>query len=755
MSHPPGLRQVQPQGPRPERRLESWKEIAAYLNRTIRTAQRWERTEGLPVQRHSHEKRDSVFASSSELDTWWENRRARLEQEEPADALEAPAEEGPSVRRRWGIPRSIVVPGGVLAGLMVVAAGATWYVGSSRAAALPFAARDWVLVEDFDNQTGDPLFDKTLSTAFIASFEQSKHANVIPRAQIEDALRRMGKNPSEKIDEQLGREVCVRENARGLIRCSIGKVGTQYVLTARLVDPRTGEAVRSYIENAAGQNQILGALGHLASRIRRDLGESLLSIRRNERPLPQVTTPSLYALELLAQGQELWQKGKYREAVTLFRDALRQDPDFAMAHAALGSACLSHIFSDPVEGKAHYDRALQLTERLSERERLHILVLRANSLGHFDEAVRLGQAYLGMYPDDWRVRYSLGTLLMNHDRLPEAVEQFQQVIRVAPNDASSHINLASSYDMWDKSNEALASYAKAFELEPGWITLANLNHEYGFALVKSGNPAKAREVFALAIAKPESRPNGLRSEALLDMYEGKYGDAKTRLREAILSTDNEVWRLGNARNHFFMSSLLGAQGDKAGELGELDQASHSLELLGAPCNWLSARIAIAYARAGSVEKAERILEKLKRDSDPNNPKESSELRRLEGEVALAGGNRAPALEALQRADLEASGPLTLESLAYAYDKAGTADRAVSYYEKVIGQRLALGWEPQQAWLAAHARLAEFYQQRGEKARAAEVIGSIVELWKQADAQLPLAVEISRLQKALATSNGTR
>jgi tetratricopeptide (TPR) repeat protein len=728
--------------------LESWKEIAAYLNRTVRTAQRWEQTEGLPVHRHSHEKRDSVYAYPHELDGWWGKRKTKLEGENGAAADTGPAETlaAPRVTRRFRFLSWLAA-----AAAIAVFAGAAgmWYFFSGRASALGFARQDWVLITDFDNQTGDPLFDRSLLLAFTAGFQQSTHANVIPRVQIEAALRRMGKSASLKIDEQVGREICLRESVRGMISCGIAGAGQQYVVVARLVDPHSGEAVRSYAEDARGQGEVLTGLGRIASRIRRDLGESLVSIRRSDRPLPQVTTPSLEALREYAQGSDFWRKGQHQEAVALFESALKRDPDFAMAHAGLGNAYLSHIYSQPAQGKAHYDKALEHSDRLTDRERLYIQATREGSLGHSEEAVRRYRLYLSAYPDDWSAHHSLGTLLMRQNQLAEAARELREAVRLAPNYANSRINLATTFKQSGESKEALDAYAKAFELEPAWITSENLNHEYGFTYVMAGKSDKAREVFALLTATPDKRASGLRSLALLDLWEGRYREARGHLREAILLTEGTPLLLKNARDHLFLSIVVEGQGDLAAQLGELDRARKALESVGDWPAWLGAEIAIAYARAGALGKAEGLLAEIRKKTDRSSPGELSELYRSEGEVALAGGNVGGSLEFLQRADLSLSGPLTVESLAHGYERSGDAERSIRDYEKLIAMRgRALGWEAQQAWIAAHVQMAEYYQARGEKAKGLQALSPVLEIWKQADGDLPMTRNIRRLQSAL-------
>ncbi len=665
----------------------------------------------------------------------------------PVPLVSAPGPREASWRRVWPRTKSRRWTLGLSAATILSALVVILWVAGTRPA-LSFAPRDWVLVTDFDNQTADPLFDKALFTAFTVSLEQSTHANVFPRTRMDAALRRMAKTTPVKIDEALGREICLRANIRGLISCTVAKIGREYALSARLIDPQTGDTVRSYLERAKDQDQILGALGKIAAMVRRDLGESLLSVRRSDRPLPQVTTASLQALKLYADGRELWGKGKWSEGVKLYEAALQHDPHFAIVHAALGSAYNSHIFNNPVLAKEHFEKALQRPERITERERLYIQATYKHDLGHLDEAIQLYDLYLKAYPDDSDTRYNFGNLLMRNERPQEAIEQYKEVIRVAPNNANAYINLATCYSELGKHPEALAHYGKAFELEPTWITLGNLNHEYGFALVASGDIAKAREVFSLALAKPDIKARALRSLALLELYQGKYRDAKARLREAILLNQAAKYLLPEARNHLYMAIVLDGLGEQALCLRELDRGAQALKTL-PPQAWLAALLGSAYARSGGVAGAARMLDVVRKQSDLKNPKESSDLHLLEGEMELARGNRARAIELLLLADREMHSPLTVEALAHAYQTAGDTGQAIAWYETLMGMgHRFLGWEPQQLWLAAHYHLARAYLSRGEKDKAAKILDTLLNLWKEADTDLPLLHKAAQLQKEL-------
>ena len=733
-------------------RLHSWKEIAAYLKHGVRTVQRWEETEGLPVHRHPHEKRDSVYAYPLELDAWWTKHQAEFAGSEAAGAAR-PREiaiigEPARWSRRWAIAAAALL-------LLLIAVGIwmRWGIPRLGSPALPFAKSDWVLIADFDNQTGDPIFDRSLETAFSVGLEQSRHANVLPRTRINDALQRMGKSSETRIDDQVGREICVREHVKGLITCGIAKAGREYALSARLVDPRTGGAVRSYLVRARDQDQIIEALGNLTGRIRGDLGESLASIRQSDDPLPLVTTSSLEALKLFSEGNYLWRKGQYREAVKAWESALMHDPDFAMAHGALGSAYMSHIFNENTKGKEHYQKALRRVERITDRERLYMRASFQQSLGHVDEAVRDYRLYLDTYPDDVSARFDLGVLLMASHRPEEAVEQFHQVLRVDPTHVRAWVDLATSDGDLDRPAEALANYAKAFELEPTWITLGNLNKEYGFLWVRSGNPAKAREVFELALAKPDMKSNALRSLALLDMYGGRYREAQKRLQQAILMNRDEEQPLSEARNGIFLAILLDGEGDRAGCIRALDRASEALARLSDPLLWLGARIGGLYASAGAAGKADRILRALTPRLDRENVADAADFHILEGEVAMAGGDYSRAIERFQLGAQAAPLPLALAGLARAYQKAADRGQAIASYEKLIrlGYR-ALGWEPQQSWIQAHAELAEMYLSQGERDKAAQKLDELERLWKDADPALPLAARIAELQRRIRGKN---
>ena len=649
-------------------------------------------------------------------------------------------------RPRLWMPRSRTWALSSLSVLTVVAVVAVFLWMSGRTPVLSFAPREWILIADFENQTGEALFDQSLNTAISVSMQQSRYANVLSRSRITAALRRMKKPVDQRIDEPVGTEICQREKIRGLIIPSISKVGQKYALSARIVDPYTGDTVRSYLQPAADQDEVLPRLDALTTALRRDLGESLASVQQTSRELRKVTTSSLEALKLFSEGVARWAKADYKTGIQLYENAVKLDPEFAKAHAALGTSYCSFVFNDRVKGKEHLDKALKLADRVTERERQQIQIQYEGNLGSPQNALNLYRVYLQAYPDDTMYRYNYANSLRDEGQTQEALAQYREVLRVDLNDARACINLAVCYRTLKNYPEALASYTRAFALEPGWLTQGNLNHEYGFALVLAGDAQTAREVFTKAL--PTSRPGALRSLAMLDLYQGRYRSAEKQLRDALLQNIATKGALSEARNHLYLSVVFEGQGKDAARLLQLDKAVKNLEAP-PPQVWLASRVGVSYARAGVLAKARGLLEKIRKEAEMQIPQQSGDVHRLEGELQLAQGDRSGAIEKLLLADREKQTPLTIESLARAYRLTGDAAAAITHYQQLVSQdEASVGWEPQQEWLVSYYHLAKLHQGQGQKDKAQPLVDRLLQLWKDADPDLPLLKDLVRLNAEL-------
>jgi len=622
------------------------------------------------------------------------------------------------------------------AGVLALLGGLGFWLLYGRPA-FSFNARDSILVSDFENQTGDPRFDEALGTAFIVSLAQSRHANVFPRVRIGTVLQMMGKPQTERITPAVGREICQRENIRGLVTGSITRTGQEYALSAELIDPQSGATVRSYMERSYGEDHVLDALDVIAADVRRDLGESLYQIHRADRPLPQVSTSSLTALKQYADGTALWHRGKYKDGATLLRAAVQTDPDFAMAHAALGDEYFSYITNAPVQGKEEYEKALALSARTTDRERLIIQTNYAADQGHLVDADVLYRAYLSQYPDDWSMLSDYALLLRRHERAPEAIAQYKELIRVAPDDAKTYVEMATAYRTLNQVPEALSAYAEGFRLDPHWLTTGDTAREYGFLLIQNGEDKKAEQIFSGMLDKPETRESGTRSLALLDTYHGHFASARKRFEECLTILQNQSAVLSKARLHLWLAILAEGEGDVRAERRELDASFDNFDALGPKVvfgTWLGQQ----YVRGGALDKAEKLESLLTPLLDTKSAEQRGYSQLLQGEIALAQGHADKAIELFSLSNTENSTAFSVEALARAYQEAGKTGDAIIWYEKFLSfPNRAISWEPQQLWLAAHCVLAADYLAKGDREKAKHTVDRLLVLWKDADPNLVL------------------
>jgi eukaryotic-like serine/threonine-protein kinase len=642
--------------------------------------------------------------------------------------------------------------------ILVLAAGGAYWLTRGRSA-LSFHPRDAVLIADFDNQTGDPRFDDALLTAFTVSIGQSHYVNVFPQSRVPSVLKQMGRSGTERASVPLAREICTRENVRGLIANTITRTGQEFELTAELIDPETGATVRSYKERSNGEDHILDALDSIAGRLRADLGESLSEIRRADRPLPQVTTTSLTALKEYAEGSSLWSHTKYSDAVTLFKAAIELDPDFAMAHAAMGRADCSYIYYQTDLGRQEYEKALALEPRLTERERMIIEVDKADDLDHVAEAEGLYRAYLTNYPDDWVMLRTYANLLRRHGRLPEAIEQHKRILAIAPDDAHTWIEMATAYSALENFSAAVQAYSHAFQIAPDYLTAGNINREYGKALVGNGEEQKAVAVFSDLLEKPDKREDGLRSLALLALYHGRYSEAQSHLVEALQLDENKHDAFAAARIHFLLAAIAEGLGQNRARLRHLDAAAARLKNFGPKVAWGSI-VGQEYVRAGALAKAEKIAEFITPLADTHDITQKGYVQLLQGAIAAekretekAVGELTPLADPTYGRELNG---LSVETLAHAYQLAGNLDQSVTWQEKLaspLGCGLAF-WEPQQRWASARYQLAVDYQKRGQTEKTRQTLATLLDLWNDADADLPLRKAAVQLQAQLAQSKAT-
>jgi len=649
------------------------------------------------------------------------------------------------------LPRHPLTAAGILV-LMVAVALGIWWVSKrylvTPQEALAFTGRDWVLISDMENLTGDEVFDHSLDTALTVSMQQSQYVNVFPRTRVKQTLQRMRRENVTELDEAIGREVALREGVKALLVCSISRVGESYSLGMRLVDPDTEVTVLSRSATVDGKNEVLEALDDLAREIRNSLGESMASIDERSMPLPEATTSSLEALELYADSLRLAAE-EDAVLIDLLRRVLEIDPEFAMAHAQIGMKY--YIRGDASRGDEHFRQALNLMNRLTRREQLWISAIVEDWRGNRSQAIQNYHIYLAQYPDDGAVWFRYGYANMIADRLEEATDAFGRVLELDEENAAAWVNLATSQGALREYENAVSNYKKAFQLDPGLRIGDFVNSEYGFLLVGLGDFDGARETFELMLAQesPYGRARGLRSFALLDMYQGRYSEARDRLEEAVLLSQSTNSLVSEMRNRMYLAMIFKGLGMDA-EFGEQVDASRRLQggIRMGP-TWLLP-VGQAYARMGRVDEAEEILGEI--EDRQNDAAAASSVNRLQsreqafphllrGEIELAQGDTDAALAAFEIA-LTFDVKNSREPVARCYVERGEIDAAIAQYEELLADR-RLGYEHQLNWIEAHYYLGRLYEQSGEQEEAIEAYEALLEIWSDADPNLVLAADARR------------
>ena len=386
--------------------MDSWKEIAAHFQRDVRTVKRWEQAEGLPVHRHTHTKRASIYAYRGELDAWWNNHTPTREQ-------------GTAV---VGVHRHRLVWAAGVVGLTLFGVS-TFMFWSTPAPPLEFRERDWVLITDFDNRTGDSSFDGLVEYVLERELSNSPFINVVPPERVEDTLRLMRVPLDSPIDPILGREIAQRDgDIRALVAGSAELIESTYLLTVQILDRRDGLVVAAATEEADGERDVLPALTRLSDWARVTLGEKPPLLSDAGPPLQKVTTPSLPALKLYSQAIAMSREegSEWSVIEELFRQAVTEDPEFASAYIWVAHAMRNQ--PKPAEEFLPFaERAYELADTTVARERYFVLGSYYWMKGDLERAVEAYKALVRLDPGHaWGLDHLVHTLKGESGRHQEA-----------------------------------------------------------------------------------------------------------------------------------------------------------------------------------------------------------------------------------------------------------------------------------------------------------------------------------------------
>jgi len=597
--------------------------------------------------------------------------------------------------------------------------------------------RAFILPAEFENRTHDAIFDGALDAALAAGLQQSAFVNVFPRARVEQTLTRMGRpatGPAARLDEPLAREVAQREGIRVVVAGTIDRIDSSYMLTARLIDASTGTALAAESRVAPRRADVIAAVDELVRRLRRDIGESSEAIAAHDLPLPQATTGSLEALRLYASGIAAFRAGNRKSAIDLYESAVALDSDFALAHSELGAAYYWN--NDRPNGDAHFDHALRLLDRLTDREKLLVRASAESWRGNREKAIELRRAFLAMYPGDRAMWGRIGYDYMRMGRSKEAVAALREQIARYSTNAADYINLASSLKGLGRYDEAVRAYRHAFALQPNMLTLDNINHEFGGALVLAGHIDEARAAYdSMLSGDVDQQARGHRSLGLLAMAQGRYAEAIERFRDAILRSQAPHRELTEARNRLFLASVEQEKGWRDSASSEI-LAAHALFRRAYFEPKFLLYLGKALARDGQLVLAAEVLDSLRRRVRADNPDDRMSVQLLSGELALARGRTDSAVQLMRLAAATDSSSFTLESLANAVARGGDLTGAARLYESLVASPDHwYGWEAEQYALAAPSNAGALYERAGDVAHARAAYERVLSRWPQGDTDL--------------------
>jgi serine/threonine protein kinase/tetratricopeptide (TPR) repeat protein len=330
---------------------------------------------------------------------------------------------------------------GAAVAIIAIVIGAWWL---RRMTAPPLTDRDVVVLADFVNSTGDPVFDGTLRQGLAIALEQSPFLKTLDDEVVRSDVRLMERSPEEPVTREIAHDICVREAAAATINGAISRLGNTYVVTLDAVGCESGGTLAREQGQAPDKDHVLPALSAAASGMRRKLGESLSSIERTNLPLDQFTTSSLEALQTYAMGYALQSQGQFLSAVPFFRRAAELDPNFAMAQFYLAAAYSNA--GDMPQSNEHQTNAFRLVDRVSEFERL-VISARYYWLvsGELQKAIDTFRVLIAKYPRYWGAPSELSFLYRSIGDYEKAVEEGRQAVRLGPHGEPAYRNLASAY----------------------------------------------------------------------------------------------------------------------------------------------------------------------------------------------------------------------------------------------------------------------------------------------------------------------
>jgi eukaryotic-like serine/threonine-protein kinase len=648
-----------------------------------------------------------------------------------ATAATVPAESTSASTTR----RRIRLPAFLAAVCLLFVLVAVWlYWPTHKVTAL--TEKDTVVLADFANSTGDPVFDDTLKQALWVDLGQSPFLNFLSDSTVSDTLRLMERPPGDHVTLDTAREICLRNGSKAVLGGSISSLGSEYVIGLEAIACNSGETLAKEQTEAGRKEDVLKALDEAASSLRRKLGESLASVQKFEVPLEQATTPSLEALQAFSRGRTILLTNDGADVTSYFRRAVELDPSFARAYAALG-VTYSH-FSNDALAIQNLQRAYELRDRVSQRERFYIeATYYIFVTGELEKAIQSYTEWLQVYPGDSSPHSSLGAIYLALGRLDKAAEEYRKSLAASPN-VAPYAALIVTYRGLNRLDlaDAVLAQVQARKLD----TPSLRSSRYSLAFLKGDNAAMQEQI-SWAMGKAGMEDRLLAAQSNTEAYSGRFIKARElsqrAAESAVRSGAPEMaagWRAQEAlREAEISNSTLARQIAKR-------------VLASAPSRDVAPTAALALARAGDVANAEKLVTRLDQQFPLDTLMQDYSLPTIRAAIELGKNNPAAAIQSLQPTagyELVTSYELGSQPFQWLYPtylrglaflKIGQGQQAAAEFQKILEHRgIMMNWV---TGPLAHLQLGRAQVMMGDKAAARKSYQDFLTLWEDADPDLP-------------------
>lgn len=599
---------------------------------------------------------------------------------------------------------------------------------------MPLVEKDSVVLADIANDTGEPIFDTTLRQGMAIELEQSPFLHLVPDTSLQDSLRDMGKPAGTALTPEVSLEICQRTGGKAVLEGWIARLGTEYTLGVRAINCRTGDHIADLQSNAASKEQVLKALGDATRQLRAKLGESLSMLQQFDTPIEEATTPSLEALQAYSIGRAtMVQKGEDASSVPYFERAIRIDPDFAMAYAALGNAYSN--LDEPGLASSNITRAYALREHVSQRERFYIESHYYQFVtGDLDKAGNAYEHWAETYPDDLAPRTNLAVIYSNLGKFQQSLEKAREALSIAPGDTQNYANLMNAYISLDQPKEAEAVAEQAFErkLDAPYLRL-NL---YELSFLKSDEAGMEKQI-TWSRGEPAVEDTFLDHEASTAADSGQVAKAREfadRAAAAAIRAGEKETAAEYELNAALWEALFGNRPQAT------QRSERAVGLSGDRDTQYGA--AITFALAGETGRAKAIAKALGSRFPEDTFVQYLYLPAIRGAVCLSERGNTDAsheLAAATQYELGVAGgllPVYIRGLFYL--QSGDGKRAASEFQKILDHPGVVLNSP--IGSLALLQQGRAYVLAGDKAKALSAYHGFLSKWQNADPDTPVLIE---------------